>query len=121
MDYSYSFSDELQQEWRWTERYAPQPEILRYINHVADRFDLRRDIQLDTRVTAAVFDEATNRWAVETDRGHRVSARSASWRPAACRMRRCPTSRGARRSRAAGITRARGRTKAWTSPASVWA
>src|SRR5436309_16061965 len=73
MDYSYSFSDELQQEWRWTERYASQPEILRYINHVADRFDLRRDIQLETRVTAAVFDEATNRWAVETDRGHRVS------------------------------------------------
>src|SRR5438445_273273 len=74
MDYSYSFSDELQQEWRWTERYASQPEILRYINHVADRFDLRRDIQLETRVTAAVFDQATNRWAIETDRGHRVSA-----------------------------------------------
>jgi cyclohexanone monooxygenase len=51
MDYSYSFSDELQQEWTWTERYASQPEILRYINHVADRFDLRRDVQLSTRVT----------------------------------------------------------------------
>jgi cyclohexanone monooxygenase len=75
MDYSYSFSDELQQEWRWTERYSAQPEILRYINHVADRFDLRRDIQLETRVTSAVFDEATNRWTVETDRGDRVSAR----------------------------------------------
>jgi cyclohexanone monooxygenase len=75
MDYSYSFSEELQQEWSWTERYASQPEILRYINHVADRFDLRRDIQLATRVTAATFDEATNRWAIETDRGHRASAR----------------------------------------------
>jgi cyclohexanone monooxygenase len=75
MDYSYSFSDELQQEWRWTERYASQPEILRYINHVADRFDLRRDVQLDTRVTAAVFDEVTNRWTIRTDRGDRVSAR----------------------------------------------
>jgi len=74
MDYSYSFSDELQQEWQWTERYASQPEILRYINHVADRFDLRRDVQLSTRVTAAVFDEATHRWAVSTDRGDRVSA-----------------------------------------------
>ena len=74
MDYSYSFSDELQQEWQWTERYASQPEILRYINHVADRFDLRRDVQLSTRVTAAVFDEATHRWAVSTDRGERVSA-----------------------------------------------
>jgi len=52
MDYSYSFSDELQQEWKWSERYASQPEILTYINHVADRFDLRRDIQVSTRVTA---------------------------------------------------------------------
>ena len=75
MDYSYSFSDELQQEWTWSERYAAQPEILRYINHVADRFDLRRDIQLSTRVTSATFDEATGRWTVETDRGDRVWAR----------------------------------------------
>src|SRR5215212_8433245 len=74
MDYSYSFCDELQQEWRWTERYASQPEILRYIEHVADRFDLRRDIQLDTRVSAARFDEAANRWQIETDRGDHVSA-----------------------------------------------
>ena len=58
MDYSYSFSDELQQEWRWTERYSAQPEILKYANYVADRFDLRRDIQFGTRVTSAVFDEA---------------------------------------------------------------
>jgi cyclohexanone monooxygenase len=75
LDYSYSFSDELQQEWRWTERYASQPEILRYIAHVADRFDLRRHIQLSTRVTAAVLDEAADRWVVQTDRGDRVSAR----------------------------------------------
>src|SRR5207253_5654923 len=74
LDYSYSFSDELQQEWRWTERYASQPEILKYINHVADRFDLRRDVRLATRVTAAGFDEATTRWTVATDRGERVSA-----------------------------------------------
>jgi cyclohexanone monooxygenase len=75
MDYSYSFSEELQQEWRWTERYSAQPEILKYVNHVADRFDLRRDIQFETRVTRAVFDEAANRWTIETDRGDRVSAR----------------------------------------------
>ena len=74
LDYSYSFSEALQQEWRWSERYASQPEILRYIDHVADRFDLRRDIQLSTRVTAAVFDEATGRWRVETSRGDRVVA-----------------------------------------------
>jgi cyclohexanone monooxygenase len=75
MDYSYSFSDELQQEWTWTERYAAQPEILKYINHVADRFDLRRDITFSTRVTSAVFDDARSRWTVKTDRGDRVSAR----------------------------------------------
>jgi cyclohexanone monooxygenase len=75
MDYSYSFSDDLQQEWRWTERYAAQPEILRYVNHVVERFDLRRDIQLDTRVTALHFDEDIARWTVSTDRGDRVSAR----------------------------------------------
>ena len=57
MQYSYSFSDELQQQWNWSERYAPQPEILKYANHVADRFDLRRDMQFDTRVTAARFGE----------------------------------------------------------------
>lgn len=75
MDYSYSFSPELEQEWTWTERYAPQPEILRYAEHVADRFDLRRDIRFETRVTAATWDEAAQRWQVETDRGDRVSAR----------------------------------------------
>jgi cyclohexanone monooxygenase len=75
MDYSYSFSEELQQEWTWTERYSAQPEILKYINHVADRFDLRRDIQLATRVTSAVFDEGAGRWTIETDRGDRLSAR----------------------------------------------
>jgi cyclohexanone monooxygenase len=75
MDYSYSFCDDLQQEWHWTERYAAQPEILRYANHVADRFDLRRDIQFETRVTSAVFHEAEGCWQIETDRGDRVSAR----------------------------------------------
>jgi cyclohexanone monooxygenase len=69
MQYSYSFSDELQQQWDWSERYAPQPEILRYANHVADRFDLRRDIQLDTRVVSATFDENANRWSVTTSDG----------------------------------------------------
>jgi cyclohexanone monooxygenase len=74
MDYSYSFSDELQQEWRWSERYASQPEILAYINHVVDRFDLRRDIELDTRVTEAVFDEAASRWTLSTERGGHATA-----------------------------------------------
>ena len=58
LEYSYRFSDELQQEWKWPERYGTQPEILKYINHVADRFDLRRDVQLNTRIMSAVFDAA---------------------------------------------------------------
>jgi len=68
-DYSYSFSPELEQEWRWSERYATQPEILRYINHVADRFDLRRDVVLNTRMTSAVYQEAEGRWLVSTSTG----------------------------------------------------
>jgi cyclohexanone monooxygenase len=75
MQYSYSFSPELQQEWQWSELFASQPEILRYANHVADRFDLRRDIQFETRVTHARFDRATRRWDIRTDRGDQVSAR----------------------------------------------
>ncbi len=75
VQYSYQFSPELQQEWEWTERYATQPEILRYANHVADRFDLRRDIRFETRVTRATFDEGVHAWTVETDKGDRVSAR----------------------------------------------
>src|SRR3981189_734742 len=74
MQYSYSFSDELQQEWDWSERYAPQPEILKYANHVADRFDLRSDIQLNTRVDRALFDENANRWSVTTSDGSTVTA-----------------------------------------------
>jgi cyclohexanone monooxygenase len=75
MQYSYSFDEALQQEWRWSERFASQPEILRYANHVADRLDLRRDISFNTRVTAARFDEAAERWDIRTDRGDRYSAR----------------------------------------------
>ena len=74
LEYSYSFSEELQREWQWTERYASQPEILSYLNHVADRFDLKRDIQFNTRVTSAIYDESSNRWNVLTDRGDQVSA-----------------------------------------------
>jgi cyclohexanone monooxygenase len=75
LEYSYSFSEELQQEWEWTERYPAQPEILRYADHVADRFDLRKDIRFDTRVVAASFDERSNRWLVRTDPGGEIAAR----------------------------------------------
>ena len=74
MEYSYQFSDALQQEWEWTERYAPQPEILRYANHVADRFDLRRDIDFDTSVASAHFDDAHACWRIRTGTGRTVTA-----------------------------------------------
>jgi cyclohexanone monooxygenase len=74
MDYSYSFSRELEQDWEWTERFPTQPEILRYLNHVADRFDLRRDIAFSTSVTGAVFDETTTSWTVTLDDGRQVTA-----------------------------------------------
>ena len=74
MQYSYSFSDELAREWRWSERYSPQPEILRYVNHVADRFDLRRDIQFDTSVEAAHFDDEAGRWQIRTSDGKQSTA-----------------------------------------------
>ena len=74
MEYSYGFSPELEQEWEWTEVFPAQEELERYFNHVADRFDLRRDIQLGTRVTAATYDDDSSRWTVETDHGDRYSA-----------------------------------------------
>ena len=69
MQYSYSFSEELQQEWNWSERYAPQPEILKYAQHVADRFHLRSDIAFNTRVDRAAFDENSNVWEISTSDG----------------------------------------------------
>ncbi|MEU4314005.1 NAD(P)/FAD-dependent oxidoreductase [Nocardia sp. NPDC024068] len=75
VDYSYSFDDDLQQEWNWSEKYAAQPEILAYLDHVADRFDLRRDIEFGTRVTDIALDEQTLTWQVDTDTGSAVTAR----------------------------------------------
>ncbi|MEM7291777.1 MAG: NAD(P)/FAD-dependent oxidoreductase [Pseudomonadota bacterium] len=74
MEYSYQFSEELQQDWEWSEKYATQPELLAYANHVADRFDLRRDIQFQTSITAATFNETTGRWLIETDDGASLCA-----------------------------------------------
>ena len=122
MTYSYSWSHELEQEWTWSERYAAQPEILRYIEHVADRFDLRRDIRFSTRVAEAVFDEARGS-LVGRDRRRRAalgglpdhgdglslgSARARHPGPGAASRARCTTP-------------ASGRTTASTSRASAWA
>ena len=73
--YCFAFSKELLQDWDWSGKFPEQPEILSYLNHVADRFDLRRDIQFNTRVTSARFLEDTNLWEVQTDQGDRVTAR----------------------------------------------
>src|SRR3954468_924865 len=74
MAYSYSFSTELEQEWTWTEKYPTQPEILKYIEHVAERFDLTRDVTFDTRVTNAAYDDESQRWTVLTDTGEAIDA-----------------------------------------------
>lgn len=73
--YCYSFDPQLYREWKWTERYPRQTEILSYLEHVADRFDLRKNIILSTTVTKAHFNEATNRWDIETNKGERISAK----------------------------------------------
>ena len=75
IDYSYTFDPELESAWRWSEKYATQPEILRYLGFVADRYDLRRDIRFDTKVTAATWDEGPQRWLLTTDNGAKVSCR----------------------------------------------
>ena len=74
MEYSYSFDNALQQDWVWPERYGTQPEILKYINHAAERFDLMRDVQLNTRITQAVFDEGRTLWTLTTSKGEVVTA-----------------------------------------------
>ena len=75
LSYSYGFDDDLQQEWSWSELFASQAELLAYANHVADRFDLRKDIQFSTTVKSARWCDSAKRWLVETDRGDRVSAK----------------------------------------------
>ena len=75
LEYSYAFDDDLQQEWKWPERYGTQPEILRYIEHVADRFDLRRDIRLNARIATATYDRDGNLWTLTTAGGETVTAR----------------------------------------------
>jgi cation diffusion facilitator CzcD-associated flavoprotein CzcO/acetyl esterase/lipase len=74
-DYAYSFDPRLEKDWTWSEKYATQPEILAYLRHVADRYDLRRDIRFGPRITAAVWDEASRRWRLRTDHGDEVSCR----------------------------------------------
>ncbi len=73
--YGYSFSKELMQEWDWKEHFSPQPDTLEYLNYVADKFDLRRDMQFHSTVTAAHWDDAANRWTVTLESGQQARAR----------------------------------------------
>ena len=75
VDYSYSWDPELQEEWTWSERYAAQPEILRYAQFVADKHDLRRDIRFNTRVESSTWNDDTKRWTIHTDNGPDVTAK----------------------------------------------
>ena len=75
VDYSYSWDDDLQEEWDWTEKYPAQPDILAYLKHVADRFDLRKDIELNTTITSATWDESQGQWTAETGDGRVYRAR----------------------------------------------
>ena len=120
LEYSYSFSEELQQEWSWSERYPAQPELLRYLEHVADRFELWPDIQLDTRVTAATFDEDADEWTVTTEAGEVFSARFCVMATGCPQRLAGPRHPGpGATSGASGTTPPAGPTRASTSPASA--
>ena len=122
VDYSYSFSPELQQEWRWTSRYGGQPEILAYLSHVADRFDLRRDIDFETRVVAAHFDEQDSSWRIRTDHGETISARFCIMATGCLSTAQTPDLPGANSTAATSTTPGRGpdRCASRTRPSGSW-
>jgi cation diffusion facilitator CzcD-associated flavoprotein CzcO len=117
--YCYTFSDELLREWEWSERYPAQPEVLRYLNHVADRLNLRRSIRFGTRVVSAEYDEPANLWRVRTEGGELFSARYLITAVGCLSTANIPRSRGSRAFAGAGCTPAPGRRRASTSPASA--
>ena len=75
LQYSYSFDEQLQQEWHWPEKFSAQPDILAYANHVADRFDLKKDIEFNTEIKVGCFDEKSSSWKITTSKGEKVTAR----------------------------------------------
>ena len=118
--YGYSFSKELLQEWEWSEHFAGQPETLRYLNHVADKFDLRGDIQFRSRVTAAVYDEDSRSWSITLEDGSRFEHAIPDHRDRpAVDARRCRGSRVAIVFEASRSTPRDGRRSRWISPASA--
>jgi phytoene dehydrogenase-like protein len=119
IDYSYTFDPELEKAWTWSERYATQPEILRYLGFVADRYDLRRDIRFHTRVTAATWDQAAERWLLTTDDGAIVSCRYTSWLPAVSPRPSRRRSMASATSRARSTSLVAGRMRRSSSPANA--
>ena len=119
IEYSYGFSDEIQQEWVWTETMPAQPEIEAYLNFVADRLDLRRDIRFNTKVVAMTFDEDAAGWTVETAAGETFVAPFVVAASGILSVPLEPEYRGWTPSRDRRCTPAAGPRKASTSPASV--
>ena len=120
--YGFTFDEELWREWQWSERYPEQHEVRAYLEHVAERYDLNRDITFNTRVESATFDESTNLWTVVTDAGETVTARlrdHGGRRAVGVAHAVVPWHRHVPRARA--TTPGGGRTRRSTSPASGWA
>ena len=115
--YGYSFSDELLQEWDWKEHFSGQPENERYLNFVADKFDLRRDIRFNTTVAAAIYDEDGNYWEVRLDDGTRARARLLITAVGILSAQNIPASSGSKASRASRFTPRDGPRSGSTSPA----
>jgi cation diffusion facilitator CzcD-associated flavoprotein CzcO len=92
--YAYSFSQALLDEWDWSEHFAGQPETLRYLNYVADKFDLRRDIRFGSRVASAYYQDETRGWDVTLEDGNRFSSRFLSLRSGRSQRRPCRRSQG---------------------------
>ncbi|MEH3159209.1 MAG: NAD(P)/FAD-dependent oxidoreductase [Sphingomonas taxi] len=116
VDYSYSFSEEIQQEWTWSEQFAAQPEILAYANFVADKLDLRKDFHFATRVTSAIWDEGRQKWLVQTDRGDRFEATYCIMATGPLSIPKDPEIAGLDRSRDRSTARRNGRMKRSISP-----
>jgi cation diffusion facilitator CzcD-associated flavoprotein CzcO len=117
--YGYSFSDEILREWEWSEHFAAQPETLRYCEFVADRLDLRRDIEFGCRIAAAAYDEAAGEWEVEAEDGRRARGRFLITAIGPLSAPPCRPSRASRASAARRTTPACGRTSRWSSPTSA--
>ena len=117
--YSFSFDPELEQTWEWTERYAAQPEILRYAEHVAERYDLRRHIRFERTVSSAYYDDGSGVWRVSTEAGDRASARFVVMATGCLSVPMVPTSPASMTLPARAIRRVSGPMKVWISAAST--